>query len=138
MRITTLADKVLEEINARTYSVFFKASREYSPLIDIKDTESIYVVVIPSDSEAASVSRSNIYRDVTIDIAVQKKLSKQFDNSEIDPLMSLTEEIQESLVNLRFDNSIWKSTAFKTIFYQPHLQQNNQFTSVFSVTFRCY
>jgi len=71
-------------------------------------------------------------------VAVQKKLTDA-DNAEIDPLVSLVDEIADHFRFKRlptFAEAMWLKTEQKPVYAQEHLDQFHQFTSVLTLTFR--
>ena len=84
------------------------------------------------------VGRSHNQHDYAIDVAVQKKLDIA-DNAEIDPLMTLVDEIADFFRLKRLEsypNAIWLKTENEPVFSQEHLDQMRQFTGLLTFTFR--
>jgi len=135
--ITAVADAVVAELNGQSFSLPFTAQRHYQPRYELKDLKTLHVTVIPNGLTTGTLGRGGQQREVAIDIAVQKKLNKET-NTDLDPLLTLAEEIAESFQPKRltaYPSAIWKQTEFRAIYSAEHLQQNRQFTSVMTVTF---
>jgi hypothetical protein len=133
-----IADAVTAELSAATLSMPFAPARAYAPVFDLAEMKDLHVTVVPKGLEQELASRGSTPRDVTVDVAVQKKLS-MCDAAEIDPLMQLVEEIA-AFFKLRrlagFSAAVWVKTENVPIFSQEHLSDLWQFTSVLTLTFR--
>jgi len=136
--ITAIADAVVTELNGQSFSLSFTAQRHYQPRYELADLKILHVTVIPNGLTTATLGRGGTQQEVAIDIAVQQKLSAEA-NADLDPLLALAEEIAESFQPKRlatYPNAIWSKTEFRAIYSTEHLQQNRQFTSVMTVTFK--
>jgi len=136
--ITEIADAVVTELNANTFSLQFTAQRHYQPRYELADLKTLHVTVIPNGLTTGNLGRGGMQREVAIDIAVQQKLSTET-NADLDRFLALAEEIAESFQAKRlanFPNAIWVKTEHRAIYATEHLQQYRQFTSVMTLTFR--
>ena len=136
--IAEIADAVVAELNAHTFSLQFTANRHYQPRYELAELKMLQVTVIPSGLTTQLLGRGQSQREVAIDIAVQQKLDQE-NNATLDPLMALAEEIAEHFRGRRLTNSphaIWSKTEHRAIYATEHLQQYRQFTSVMTLTFR--
>jgi hypothetical protein len=132
-----VADSVVAELNAATLSQTFEAQRLYRPQFDAAQLKTLRVSVVPKKIEIATASRGSNQYDVSIDVAVQKKLDSDA-NDAIDPLMQLVEEIGEffRLRPLASVAAAWIKTENAPIYALEHLEQQRVFTSVLTLTFR--
>jgi hypothetical protein len=76
--------------------------------------------------------------DVSVDVAVQKKLQSE-SNDEVDRLMSLVEEIADFFRGRKlseYPRASWIAAANEPVYSPGHLEELRQFTSVLTVTFR--
>ncbi len=106
--------------------------------MDLADLKTLRVTVVPSGVIVATASRNQTQRDVAIDVAVQNKLAHE-QNADLDPLLTLAEEIAEHFRGKRLDSfpdAAWVKTEFKPIYAPEHLEQLRTFTSVLTLTFR--
>lgn len=101
--ITQVAEAVVAELNATTFSQPITAVRSYLPRVELADLKALKVMVVPSSVTVAAASRSQTQRDVAIDVAVQKKLGQE-QNPSLDPLLALAEEIAEHFRAKRLDS----------------------------------
>lgn len=134
--IADIADAVVTELNAGSFSVPFTAERLYRPDFELSDMKNLHVSVVPHGLEMATAGRALSQHDVQIDLAVQKKLDAA-DNAEIDALMGLVEELAEFLRTKRqFGEAVWVRTENSPVYSQEHLGELRQFTSVLTATLR--
>ena len=136
--ITQVAEAVVAELNATTFSQPITAIRSYLPRVELADLKTLRVTVVPSSVTVSAASRSQTQRDVAIDVAVQKKLGQE-QNVSLDPLLALAEEIAEHFRAKRLDSfpgALCVKTEFKPIYAPEHIEQLRTFTSVLSLTFR--
>lgn len=135
--ITDVAEAVKDELNAAEFSLPFEAERMYQPLFELPEMKTLHVTVVPHGVEMQASGRSMVQHDYGIDVAVQKKFEKD-EPAELDPLMSLVEEIIEffRLRRLQDQNAVCVRAANEPVYSQEHMEQFRQFTSVVTLTFR--
>ena len=136
--ITDIADAVAAEINAGSFSQPVSATREYLPAFELADMQQLRVTVVPKSLTTLPGGRAHNQHDFAIDVAVQKKLDTA-DNSEIDDLMTLVDELADHLRFKRltdYPNAVWLKTENQPVYAQEHLQELRQFTSILTFTFR--
>jgi len=109
----------------------------YQPLFELPEMKTLHVTVVPHGVEMQASGRSMVQHDYGIDVAVQKKFEKD-EPAELDPLMSLVEEIIEffRLRRLQDQNAVCVRAANEPVYSQEHMEQFRQFTSVVTLTFR--
>jgi len=136
--IVDIADAVVTELNAGTFSQTFRAARHYRPQFRLEEMKDLHVTVVPKGVEATTVSRSGVQYDISVDVAVQKKLEKET-NTDLDPLMNLAEEIA-NFFRLRrltqYPGASWLRSENDPAWSPGHLEELGQFTSVLTLTFR--
>jgi len=136
--ITDIADAVAAEINAGSFSQPIDAKREYLPVFELEDMQSLRVTVVPKSLTTLPGGRAHNQHDFAIDVAVQQKLQTT-DNAEIDDLLTLVDEIADHFRFKRlssFPNAMWLKTENEPVYAQEHLQELRQFTSILTFTFR--
>jgi hypothetical protein len=136
--ISKVAEAVVAELNAATFSLPVIATRSYLPRVELANLKTLQVTVVPSRLVVAAASRGQTQQDVAIDIAVQQKPPSE-QNADLDPLLALAEEIAAHFRGRRLDSfpdALWVKTEFKPIFAPEHLDQLRTFTSVLTLTFR--
>ena len=133
-----IADAVVAELNAASLSLPLHAERRYVPNFDLHDMQDLQVSVVPRELHVRGLDRYRNTYEAEIDLAIQKKFQKG-DAAEIDPLVSLVEEIAD-LFRLRrlssYAGAIWAGTDHQVLYSQEHWDQLNQFTSLLTLTFR--
>lgn len=150
-RNATLADALVSALNAAstaddgTFSQRFTAARTY--LIEIRppemDPAKLYVHVVSAHDEPQQLGRGRQTRtdDMTVDIAVRKKLQSfaaggAIDNVEVDPLVQFVEEVAAFCGPETLGELGWQRTEIPWLFVPDHLQRLGVFTGVVSVTFK--
>ncbi|MGE4157614.1 MAG: hypothetical protein AB7F75_00790 [Planctomycetota bacterium] len=136
--ITDIAEAVKEELNAATFSQPFSAERHYQPLFELEEMKDLHVSVVPNSLTIHPLGRGQNQYDVKVDVAIQKKFAKG-DNTELDPLMTLVEEIADHFRLKRlagYTAAMWVKTENAPVYAQEHMEQLRQFTSVVTLTFR--
>jgi hypothetical protein len=136
--IIQIADAVVAQLSAATFSQPITAARHYVPSFELKEMNELRVTVVPKGMVVSPLDRSRLTHDAQIDLAVQKKFATG-DAAEIDPLMALVEEIADHFRQRRLDSfpaAHWIKTEHKPIYAQDHWEELRQFTSVVTLTFR--
>jgi len=141
-----IADAIVNELNTASaggsFSQTFEAQRHYLPVFDLAEMKDLHVTVVPKGVAIQSIGRDRNQHDVQIDVAVQKKHATQPDqspNDELDPLMTLVEEIADFFRLRRLQdvaNAVWVRTEHAPVYAPEHMEQMRQFTSVITFTFR--
>ena len=136
--ITDVAEAVKDELNAGEFSLPFEAERMYQPLFELPEMKTLHVTVVPHGIEMQASGRSMVQHDYGIDVAVQKKFEKDDNSAELDPLMTLVEEIIDffRLRRLQDQNAVCVRATNEPVYSQEHMEQFRQFTSVVTLTFR--
>jgi hypothetical protein len=136
--ITQVADAVVADLNAASFSQPFTATRAYVARFELPDLKTLTVTVVPSSASVTAAARGPAQQDVAIDVAVQQKLADE-QNATLDPLLVLAEEIAEHFRGRRlstFPDAVWSRTEFTALYAPEHLEQLRTFTSVVTLTFR--
>lgn len=139
--ITTIADAVVTELNgapAGTFAQAFTAARHYRPQFDLPELKTVRVSVVPKGIGITGLMRNANQHDVSIDVAVQKKVNPA-DAAELDGLMLLTEQIADFFRLRRLaalPEALWTKTDNVPVYSPEHLEQKQVFTSVLTLTFR--
>ena len=136
--VIDIADAVTDELNAGSFGQTFIAERLYRPEFDLAEFKTLRVTVVPKGLSTSGLSRGQNQYDVSVDVAVQKKLTTE-DDAEIDPLMSLVEELADFFRLRRLAGSpgaAWLKTENAPVYAPEHLETKKLFTSVLTFTFR--
>ncbi|MEW4530213.1 hypothetical protein [Maioricimonas sp. JC845] len=136
--INDIAEAVVAEINAGTFSQPVTAVRSYAPQYELEELADCRVTVVPKGLATLPGGRSHNQHDYAIDVAVQQKLTTA-DNTEIDGLLTLVEQIADAFRFRRlssYPDAIWLKTEHEPVYAPEHLHELRQFTSVLTLTFR--
>ncbi len=136
--ITEIADAVVAELNAATFSQAVTAERHYLPQFELPEMKTLHVTVVPKGIALGSSDRARGQGDYSVDVAVQKKFETG-DNAELDPLTALVEEIADHFRGRRlasYPNAAWLKTEQAVLYAPEHIDELRQFTSVLTLTYR--
>jgi len=136
--ITDVADAIVAELNAATFSQPVTAARHYLAQFDLKEMQTLHVTVVPKAVVLASSDRSRGQGDYSVDVAVQKKFETDA-NVELDPLTNLAEKIADHFRAKRlasYPNAAWIKTEQSVLYAPEHVEELRQFTSVLTFTYR--
>lgn len=136
--ITDLADAIVAELNAATFSQPITAERHYLPQFDLPEMKTLHVTVVPRGIVSGLSDRSRGQGDYSVDVAIQKRLTSD-DNADIDPLLALVEEIADHFHARRlasYPNAVWLKTEQAVLYAPEHIADLRQFTSVLTLTYR--
>jgi hypothetical protein len=135
-QIIQVADAIVEQLNAATFSQPLSAVRGYLPTFELPEMSKLQVTVVPKEDDGRLDSRSSSAHDYAIDIGVQQK-PENTDNAILDPLMQLVEEIADFfLFGKQLAGTTLISPRVRVLYLQEHLHKLRQFTSVITLTFR--
>jgi len=136
--VTEIADAVTAELNGYAFSLPFSAERHYLPVFELPEMKTLHVTVVPKGLTVTQIARNKAAYDIKIDVAVQKKFDAG-DAAELDPLLSLVEEIADFFRFKTLQEPIqasWIKTEHPAIYWPEHMDQLRQFTSLLTFTFR--
>lgn len=136
--VIDIADAVADELNAGTFGQTFVPERLYRPDFELAEMKTLHVTVVPKGLVTSALSRGQNLYDVSVDVAIQKKLAAE-DQAEIDPLMALVEELADFFRLRRLTaapSAVWLKTENLPVYAMDHLEQKKLFTSVLTFTFR--
>lgn len=138
--IDLIADAVQSRLNDAPFSLPFSAERKYLPFYELPDMATLRVTVVPKGLVTTGLSRDTSQNEYAIDVAVQKKLNEETP-AEIDPLVSLVEEIADRFQFKRlgeYPTAAWCKTENMPVYSLEHLEEMRQFTSVLTFTFKVF
>ena len=139
--VTAIADAVVTDLNvaaAGTFAQTFTAARHYRPQFDLAELKTLRVSVVPNVVAITGLMRSANQHDVSVDVAVQKKVNPA-GSAELDGLMTLVEQIADHFRLRRLTalpTALWTKTDNVPVYAPEHLEQKQVFTSVLTFTFR--
>ena len=135
--IIQIADAVVVQLNATTFSQPLTATRHYAPSFKLPDMKVLHVTVVPRSISSTSLDRNRDTFSYEIDVAIQKKTDAE--QATLDALMTLVEEIADHFRAgplASFPGARCMDVKNSPVFSQEHLDEFRQFTSVLTLTFR--
>lgn len=137
--ILAIADAVLAELNATTFSQPVAAERHYLPQFELADMTALRVSVVPRSITSKGLDRNRDSFDYRVDVAVQQKLDPTPGN--LDALMALVEEIADHFRSeplAGYPQARCTEVENIPVYAVEHLDEFRQFTSVLTLTFRVW
>jgi len=137
--ILALADAVVAELNATTFSQPLTAERHYQPVFELSEMAELKVSVVPRSVASKALDRSRDGFDYRIDVAVQRKVEPTMGN--LDALMELVEEIADHFRTQRlsdFPQARCIEVVNEPVYANEHLEEFRQFTSILTLTYQVW
>jgi hypothetical protein len=137
--ILDIADAVVTQINAATFSQPVTAVRHFQPKFELSEMTELKVSVVPRSLASKSLDRSRDSFDYQIDVAVQQKTDMS--QAALDALMTLVEEIADHFRTqplTGYPNARCTEVKNEPVYALEHLDEFRQFTSVVTLTFRVW
>ncbi len=135
--IIQIADAVVAQLNAATFSQPLTAARHYAPSFKLPDMKTLHVTVVPRSISSTSLDRSRDTFSYEVDVAIQRKTDGE--QATLDALMTLVEEIADHFrvgPLASFPGARCMDVKNSPVFSPEHLNEFRQFTSVLTLTFR--
>ncbi|HNB60283.1 MAG TPA: hypothetical protein PK308_08205 [Phycisphaerales bacterium] len=135
--IVQLADAVVADLNAATFSQPFTAQRSYLPRWKLEELATIRVTVVPKDDVGERASRAQWQEDYQLDVAIQQRLGAN-ETAQMDALVLLGQELADYFKsrNPAGDLATLVAVAFAPLFDPDHLEKHKTLTTVLNLTFR--
>ncbi|HID23431.1 MAG TPA: hypothetical protein EYP14_13680 [Planctomycetaceae bacterium] len=137
--ILNIADAVVAELNAGTFSQPVTAVRHYQPKFELSEMAALHVSVVPRSLVSRSLDHSRESFDYQIDVAVQQKTDMS--TASLDGLMGLVEEIADHFRTkplAGYPDARVTEVKNEPVYAPEHLEELRQFTSVITLTFRVW
>jgi hypothetical protein len=139
-RVLQIADLVVEALNARGgFALPPSAVRLYLPRWKLPELEQLRTSVIPRARRSELETRGSSERRYRIEVAIQKKLARDNDQAELDPLVTLCEEIEDFLLGNTLDGATCIEavpiTGDDELYDWTHMEDKKLFTWGLALTF---
>jgi hypothetical protein len=137
--ILDIADAVVAQLNAATFSQPVTAVRHFQPKFELSEMTDLKVSVVPRSLASKSLDRNRDSFDYLIDVAVQQKTDMS--QAALDALMTLVEEIADHFRTqplTTYPNARCTEVKNEPVYALEHLDEFRQFTSVITLTFRAW
>lgn len=137
--IVQIADAVVAQLNATSFSQPLQAERHYLPQFELSEMTELRVSVVPRSVASKGHDRNRDSFDYRVDVAVQRKLDPTPGN--LDALMVLVEEIADHFRShplAGYPQARCTEVENVPVYAPEHLDEFRQFTSVLTLTFRVW
>jgi len=133
--VVQVAQAVTDALNSHEFSMPFTANRLVLPAFTLEEMQNLHVTVVPREVASSVFDRANDEDEIKVDVGVQKRVASAA-VEEVDPLLSLVQEIADFLNRREMGDAMWRKTENKPVYVPEHLREKQQFTSVLTVTYR--
>lgn len=137
--IIDIAEAVKAALNAASLSQPLTATREYVPVYELTDLDTLRVTVVPRELSATALSRRDDDFRYMIDIGIQQRFEPPLNPADLDARMLLVEEIVDLFRSKRltgYTAAMCVQVENPPIFSPEHIDQYRTFTSVVRLTFQ--
>jgi hypothetical protein len=110
----------------------YNAEVLYFPTFDLRDLETMRVIVVPVNPEDKTVSRSAHEELLKVQIGFLKRGCED----DLSGLLQTVEALGLSFLNKKLLNATCVCVAYNPIYSPEHLRERGQFTSVIELTFK--
>lgn len=110
----------------------YNAEVLYFPTFDLRDLETMRVIVVPVNPEYKTVSRSAHEELLKVQIGFLKRGCED----DLSDLLQTVEALGLSFLNKKLLNATCVCVAYNPIYSPEHLRERGQFTSVIELTFK--
>jgi len=121
-------------LNTGQFSQEFTAAARALPEYDLAQLKSLAVSVVPKSAEIVNLTRAVTNLEIEVDVALQKKVSKDLDG-DVEELLKLVSEIVKFLNRKDISGAKFKKIANEPIYSSEHLNEKRLFTSLITVTY---
>jgi hypothetical protein len=138
-QLLSIADAMVDLINAGLFSQTFIATRQYLPIERLEVLNDLTVTVVCRGFNSNASTRAMRQLDYSVDIGVQQRYP--IGNQDVpDSLTDLMEEIGDYLWNNPLANISVRIVDLQNVpIYLPqHIEEFSQFTSVLRPTYRAW
>ena len=129
-----LSKELAAVLNTGQFSQQFTAAARALPEYDLAQLKSLMVSVVPKSAELINLTRAVTNLEIEVDIAVQKKVSKELE-SDVEGLLTLVSEIVKFVNRKDLENAKFKKVTNEPIYSSEHLNDKRLFTSLITVTY---
>lgn len=110
----------------------YGAEVEYFPEYELKELDTMRVIVIPASVEYKKVSRGQYEELLKVHVGIFKRARED----SLENLLRITEKIGIGFLNRRLAGAVCVCAAFNPLYHMAHLRERGQFTSVIELTFK--
>ena len=135
-----IADAVVAQINAGTFSEQFEAGRVYLPQYDMTELEQVRVTVVPRTLSLEPGTRGAHQHVVTVEVAVQKRVP-DLEPAKLDDLCTLVQEIVDEFLGgelAALPGVMVTDVTVAPTFAPEHLEEKGTFTSLITLACTCW
>lgn len=110
----------------------YQAELQFSPEFELRDLDTMRVIVVPLATEYKTLSRSAHEELLKVQIGVLKRAC----GDDLPELLCFVEKLGFGFLNQKLGDATCVVVAYNPIYSADHLRERNQFTSVIELTFK--
>jgi hypothetical protein len=133
-KILQIAEAVKTALNAQTFGVAFTAVRGYRPVRELEVQAEPEVIVAPGAWSGEAVAEGVGQTEHTIYVRIVKRVADPTDNAQVDPLLTLADDVQQFLLGSYQDETA-ACTGCSSELDEEELFSPGQFDCLLTATF---
>ena len=110
----------------------YHAELLYSPEFELRDLETMRVVVVPAGIEYKTLSRASHEETLKISVGILKRATED----DLPELLQFIESLGLGFLNRKLAGATCLAAAYNPLYSPEHLRERGQFTSVIELTFK--
>lgn len=110
----------------------YHAEVQYSPEFELRDLDTMRIIVVPTATEYKTLSRSAHEELLKVQIGILKRATED----DLPELLRFSEELGIGFLNKKIAGATCLVVAYNPIYSADHLRERGQFTSVIELTFK--
>ena len=133
-----IADAIVAELTAHTFSEPLVITRRVLPEFELADLKALTVTVVPKSVAINNITRQSSSFQVAVDIGIQQKIGKDTD-TEVARLSGVVSELVMFLNRRKLsgiDTVIFVSIANEPVYAPEHLSEKRLFTSIVTLHYK--
>ncbi len=129
-----LSKELAAVLNGGQFSQEFTAAARALPEYDLAQLKNLTISIVPKSAEIVNLTRAVTSLEIEVDIAVQRKVSKDLDG-DVEELLKLVSELVKFVNRKNISDAKFKKIVNEPIYSSEHLNEKRLFTSLITVTY---
>jgi len=110
----------------------YHAELLYSPEFELRELETMRVVVVPAGMEYKTLSRSSREETLKVSVGILKRATED----DLPDLLQLMENLGLGFLTRKLAGAVCLAAVYNPIYSPEHLRERGQFTGVIELTFK--
>ncbi len=133
-----IADAVVTELSAQTFSEPIVIARRVLPEFELANLKDLTATVVPKSVEINNITRDSSSFNIAVDIGIQQKIGKDTD-TEVTRLSGVVSEMVTFLNRHKLSGlptAVFVSIANEPVYATEHLSEKRLFTSILTLQYK--